>query len=55
MNPAIKKIIRPLYHFLLNIGLDLSHIFYLRQYPKYRTEYKEFKKLGGVITHKYAI
>ena len=55
MNPTIKKVIKPFYHFFLNIGFDPRRIFFLRHYPKYRTQYKEFQKLGGVITHKHAI
>lgn len=57
MNPTINKVIKPFYHFLLNIGFDpRRRKFSLRQYKKkYRNQYKEFQKLGGVITHKYAI
>ncbi len=55
MNQLIKKVIKPFYHFFLIIGFDPRRIFSLRHYPKYRTQYKYFQKLGGVITHKYAI
>ena len=55
MNPTIKKAIKPFYHLFLNIGFDPRRIFSLRHYPKYRTQYKEFQKLGGKITQKYAI
>jgi SAM-dependent methyltransferase len=55
MNPTIKKAIKPFYKFLFNIGIDPRSIFSLRHYPKYLTQYKEFQKLGGKITHKYAI
>jgi hypothetical protein len=55
MNLTLKKVIKPIYRFLLKIGFDPRCIFYPRHYSKYRTQYKEFQKLGGVITHKYAI
>ena len=55
MNSTIKKVILPFYHFFLHNGIDFSRIFSLRNYPKYRTQQKEFQKLGGLITHKNAI
>jgi hypothetical protein len=60
LSQSIKKVIRPLNHFFLNIGFNPRHIFssvayFLRHYPKYQTQYKEFQRLGGVITDKYAI
>lgn len=55
MNSTIKKVIKPLYHFLLKIGFDAHCIFSPRHYSKYRTQYNEFLKLGGKITHRYAI
>ena len=55
MNPTLKKVIKPIYYLLLKIGFDPRCIFYPRHYSKYRTQYKEFQKLGGVITHNYAI
>ncbi len=51
----IKKIIRPFGLMLLNIGVDPRPLVSLRNYPKYRSQYKLFKKLGGVISHRYAI
>lgn len=55
MTPALKKIIKPFFYFLLNIGFDPRRISSLRYYPKYRAQYKMFKKLGGIITHRFAI
>jgi len=55
MNPTIKKAIKHFYKFLFNVGIDLRSIFSLRHYPKYLTQQKEFQKLGGKITLKYAI
>jgi hypothetical protein len=37
------------------IGIKPRRIISLRHYPKYRAQYKQFEKLGGVVTHKYAI
>jgi hypothetical protein len=55
MNPKIKKAFQPIFRFLLAIGFDSRRIVTLRHYPKYRAQYKEFGKLGGVVTHRYAI
>lgn len=55
MNPTIKKVIKPFYLLLLNIGFNARRISFFRHYQKYRSQYKEFQKLGGKITHKYPI
>lgn len=41
--------------FLLGIGFDPRKTLSLRHYFKYRRHYSDFKKLGGVITHKYVV
>ena len=55
MNPDINKIFKPIVNFLSMIGIKPRRIISLRHYPKYRAQYKQFEKLGGVVTHKYAI
>ncbi len=55
MNATIKKAIRPMFYFLLAIGFDPRRVRSIRNYPKYRGQYKEFEKLGGVVTHRFAI
>lgn len=51
----IRKVIRPLGMMLVNIGIDPRRLMSLRYYPKYRSQYRLFKKLGGVISHRYVI
>jgi hypothetical protein len=53
----LKKTIRSLKLVLLNVGFDPGrlHLRALRHYPKYHIQYKQFKKLGGVITHSFPI
>ena len=46
----IKKIIKPLATVLLNIGIDPRKLILLKHLPKYISQYRHFKKLGGVIT-----
>ena len=55
MNHRLKKLLRPLYYFLLRLGFEPQRIFHLRHYLKYRRHCNEFKKKGGVITHRYPI
>jgi Caenorhabditis protein of unknown function, DUF268 len=47
--------VRPLGRLLLNIGTDPRRITALRNYPNYRAQYRQFRKLGGTITHRYPI
>ena len=47
--------VRPLGRLLLNIGADPRRIIALRNYPNYRVQYRQFRKLGGTITHRYPI
>jgi SAM-dependent methyltransferase len=54
-NQAIKMVLRPVVIMLLNLGFDPRRFALLRHYPKYRAQYKQFRKLGGMITHKNAI
>ena len=55
MNRIIKKIFKPFVNFLLTKGIKPRQIISLRHYPKYRSQYKKFEKLGGIVTHKYPI
>ena len=55
MNSPLKKLIKPFFYFFLAIGFDPRRIFSLRHYPKYRKQYNEFKKKGGVVTNMYPI
>src|ERR1700687_2885292 len=47
--------VRPLARLLLNIGTDPRRIAALRNYPNYRAQCRQFRKLGGTITHSYPI
>jgi hypothetical protein len=47
--------IRPLGRLLSNIGVDPRRITALRNYPNYRAQSRQFRKLGGTITHRYPI
>ncbi len=47
--------VRPLGRLLLNVGTDPRRITALRNYPIYRAQYRQFRKLGGAVTHKYPI
>jgi SAM-dependent methyltransferase len=40
---------------LLHMGSDPRRLPALRKYPNYRAQYKEFRKLGGTVTHMYPI
>jgi hypothetical protein len=45
----------PLGRLLLNIATDPRRIGALRNYPNYRAQYRQFRQLGGTITHRYPI
>jgi len=47
--------VRPLGRLLLNLGADPRRIIALRNFPNYRAQYQQFRKLGGTITHRYPI
>ena len=55
MNQKIKFFLQPFYHFLVNVCISPRRFYSLRHYPKYQAQHAEFQKLGGVITHKFAI
>jgi len=55
MNKKIKSFLKPIYYFLANICTDPHRIFSLRHYLKYQNHYREFKRLGGIINHRFAI
>jgi SAM-dependent methyltransferase len=55
MNKQLKKILSPIFQFLLSIGFDPRRLKSLRFFPRYIYQYFEFKKLGGVVTHKLPI
>jgi SAM-dependent methyltransferase len=50
-----KVMIKPIALFLFNIGVDPRRIVSLRHLPRYISQSNEFKKLGGGISHKFAI
>lgn len=39
----------------MNITADPRRITALRNYPSYRAQYRQFRKLGGIITHRYPV
>jgi hypothetical protein len=47
--------VKPLARVLLNIGIDPRRITALRNYPNYRAQHRQFRKLGGTITHRYPV
>jgi len=55
MSLEIKKIIKPIYYFLVNVFLEPVRIFSLRHYLKYQNQSVEFKRLGGIINNKFPI
>lgn len=55
MNHTIKKVAKGLAHFLWKMGFDPKQIALLRYYPKYYKQYRQFERLGGVVTHRYPI
>jgi hypothetical protein len=49
----LKKLIKPIYEFFLNIGFNPRNLISaIINYPRFLSELSKFKKLGGVITHK---
>jgi hypothetical protein len=54
MKPQFVKILKPLYLLLLKVGINPRHILAFRYYGRYRSELKEFRRLGGVVTHNHA-
>lgn len=52
---SLGKMVRPFARMLLNIGFDLRHLASLRRFPRYVSQYKEFQRLGGTITHTYSV
>ena len=55
MNWKAKNTIKSVFLFLLNIGIDVRRTLSLRHYGKYRSQRNQFKEMGGVVTHNYAI
>ena len=55
ITPKIKKIFKPIYIFLLSIGIDVRPIYSLQYYKVYIKQKKQFQNLGGVITKFYPI
>ncbi len=57
--PDLKRkasaVVRPLARLLLNAGVDPRRIATLSRYPKYRAQIRQFRRLGGHITHSYPI
>lgn len=47
--------VSPLGRLLLNIAADPRRIGALRHYPDYRAQYRQFRRLGGTITHRHPI
>jgi hypothetical protein len=50
-----KKLVRSFALFLKGMGFDLRKLYALRRFPKFKKDYKDFKKLGGTITHHHMI
>lgn len=40
---------------LLYVGIDPRGLISLRYFPRYRSQYNQFRRLGGTITHRYPI
>ena len=55
MIKVIKVLLRPAVKFLEIFGFNLQKILALRNYSKYCKHRKEFQRLGGNITRRYAI
>ena len=47
--------VSPLARMLLNVGVDPRRIKTLRHYPNYHAQARQFRKLGGNITHRFPI
>ena len=55
MKPTIKKLAQPLAKLFLSLGYDPRKTLALRHFPKYRTQYKEFERLGGKVTNRFMV
>lgn len=55
MNPSIKQRLKPFFQSLMTLGFDPRRLFSLRHLPKYRAQYNEWRKMGGVVTHRHSI
>ena len=51
----ILLLLRPIYYFLTNICIEPRRVFSLRHYLRYRTQYTDFQRQGGIINYKFAI
>lgn len=47
--------VRPLGRLLLSLGVDPRRMATLRRYPHYRAQSRQFRQLGGNITHRFPI
>lgn len=47
--------IKPFFVLLVSLGLDIRSIAALRYLPRYISQYAQFKKLGGSVTHKFPV
>lgn len=55
-SPHYQRVLRKIERALCSIGLQPRRlVLWLRRYPWYRAQCKEFQKLGGMITHRYPI
>lgn len=55
MNYTITWIIKNITSLSTFFGLGLSRIIFFRHYPKYLANYNEYRRLGGVVTHRKII
>lgn len=55
MNSTMKKIARPLFHVMWHLGFDPLRVASFRHYPKYLSQKKRFRELGGGVTHRFPI
>lgn len=52
---TLKQIIKPAGLLLMSLGIDPRRLASLRHYPRYSSQYRLFKKLGGVVSHRYVV
>lgn len=55
MNAIIKKLLDQPLNFLTSLGFSSRKSLSIRNYQKYKKHYKEFQRLGGVITCRHMI
>lgn len=51
----LNRALKSLALLLVNAGIDPRRVLFLRYLPKYLSQYRQFVKLGGVVTHRFPI